>query len=209
LMEEVYTKVKANNTNHLVTAAITGGPWQPPHYNLHESGQYIDYINMMTYSLTSSSGQYQNNLFYRSGYHNPTYKVGAALSGCSIQESVNIFVNSNNIPAAKIIVGVAFYGIKQKYENGLWKRVGSVFYDSIKKNYLGNSNYTAYFDDIAGVPYILKNDGTEFISYDDPQSIVLKCQFIYANDLGGMMYWENGTDTTGTLLAAMRTGLNK
>jgi len=28
-------------------------------------------------------------------------------------------------------------------------------------------------------------------------------------ELGGMMYWENGTDTTGTLLSAMRLGLNK
>ena len=26
-------------------------------------------------------------------------------------------------------------------------------------------------------------------------------------ELAGMMYWENGLDTTGTLLAALRTGL--
>jgi len=66
-----------------------------------------------------------------------------------------------------------------------------------------------YFDEAAGVPYILKNDGKEFISYDDPQSIALKSAFIKAEGLKGMMYWENGCDNTGILLAAMKQGLKQ
>ncbi|MDI9506924.1 MAG: glycosyl hydrolase family 18 protein [Bacillota bacterium] len=208
LMEEVYAKVKANNPRHLVTAAIAAGPYQPPYYNLKNSGKYIDYINMMAYGLVSSYGQYQNNLYPRSGYHNPDHKAGATHNKCSIQESVDLF-KGYGIPASKIIIGAAFYGIKQIKQGDEWKSAGSVYYTSIASSYLNNPDYTVYFDTVAGVPYILKNDGTEFISYDDPRSIQLKCDYIYQEGLAGMMYWENGCDLTGTLLAAMRKGLNK
>ena len=208
MMEEVYTKVKANNPRHLVTAAIAGGQWQPPYYNLKNSSQYIDYINMMTYSMVSNNGYYQNNLYPRSTFHNPTYGVGKSLASCSVQESIAIF-RGYQVPVSKIIVGVAFYGVKQVKQDGAWKSSGSVFYTSIASSYLNNPAYTAYFDEVAGVPYILKNDGTEFISYDDARSIQMKCDYIYTEGLAGMMYWENGCDTTGTLLQAMRIGLHK
>ena len=216
LMRIVYTKVKANNPNHLVTAAIAGGMWQPPMYDLINSQQYLDYINMMTYGMTSSNGYYQNALYKDTTYHNTAFSAGRTLTSCSIEESVQIYNETFNIPYSKIIVGVAFYGMRQvrSYNESTqtwstWTGDGSVYYASITNNYLGNSNYTRYYDASAGVPYIVKNDGTEFISYDDPRSIADKSAYILENELGGMMYWENGTDTTGTLLSAMRLGLNK
>ncbi|MBU1143343.1 MAG: hypothetical protein KKH92_06835 [Firmicutes bacterium] len=216
LMRIVHTKVKANNPNHLVTAAIAGGIWQPPRYDLLNSAQYMDYINMMTYGMTSSNGYYQNALFKDSTYHHTEFSVGRTLNSCSIEESVAIYHDDFNIPYHKIIVGVAFYGMKQvrSYNQSTntwsaWTGDGSVYYASISNNYIGNSNYTRFYDASAGVPYIVKNDGTEFISYDDPRSIADKSAYILENELGGMMFWENGTDTTGTLLLAMRLGLNK
>ena len=62
MMRVIYEKVKANNPNHLVTAAIAGGMWQPPRYDLVNSHQYLDYINMMTYGMVSNNGYYQNAL---------------------------------------------------------------------------------------------------------------------------------------------------
>ena len=216
MMRVVYTKVKENNPNHLVTAAIAGGIWQPPQYNLLSSQQYMDYINMMTYGMTSSSGYYQNALYRDTTSHHVAFNVGKTLSSCSIEESIAIYHDTYNIPYSKIIVGVAFYGMKQvrTYNSTTqtwsgWVAAGSVYYASIVNNYIGNSSYTRYYDASAGVPYIVKNDGTEFISYDDPRSIADKSAYILENELAGMMFWENGTDTTGTLLAAMRLGLNK
>ena len=216
LMRVVSMKVKANNPNHLVTAAIAGGMWQPPMYDLINSQQYMDYINMMTYGMTSSSGYYQNALFRDTTNHHPTFGVGRTLTSCSIEESVAIYHDTYSIPYSKIIVGVAFYGMKQiRSFNSTtqtwssWTGDGSVYYAYIVNNYLSNSTYTRYYDASAGVPYIVKNDGTEFVSYDDPRSIEDKSAYILDMELGGMMYWENGTDTTGTLLSAMRLGLNK
>lgn len=209
LMKEVYEKVKANNPNHLVTSAIGGGMWQPPKYDLNFSAQYHDYINLMTYGATGANGQYQNPLYRQTTYHNPTYLVGRTLSTASIDESVKDFKDTYGIDYEKIIVGVAFYGMKQIKSGTSWVAAGSVYYHEIYHTYLNLSTYTEYYDQGAGVPYLLKNDGTEFISYDNPRSILQKSRYIIDEGLGGMMFWEYGTDTSGVLLQAMRTGLQK
>jgi len=214
MMRVIHTKVKANNPNHLVTAAIAGGMWQPPRYDLTHSHPYLDYINMMTYGMVSNNGYYQNALNRSSAFDDPTHNAGKTLTSCSIEESVAIY-NSYGIPNSKIIVGVAFYGIKQtrSYDSASqtwsdWVNAGWVSYDSIINHYLIDSNYDDHYDTRAGVPYIMKTDGTIFISYDDPRSIAAKSTYITENGLAGMMYWENGLDPTGTLLLAIKTGLN-
>ncbi len=214
MMSVIYTKVKANNPNHLVTAAIAGGIWQPPRYDLENSHQYLDYINMMTYGMVSNNGYYQNALSKSTTYANPTDLAGRTLTSCSIEESVEIY-NGYGIPNSKIIVGVAFYGIKQtrSYDSSSqtwssWVKNGTVSYNYINNVYLSNSDYRYYYDSSAGVPYIIKTDGTVFISYDNPRSIGDKSDYIIENGLAGMMYWENGLDSTGALLLAMEAELN-
>jgi chitinase len=215
LMRVVYQTVKANNPHHLVTTAITGGMWQPPRYDLNNSLKYIDYINMMTYGMVSNQGYYQNALHPSSNFHDPANLAGRTLTTCSISESIQIFHGQYQVPLSKIIVGVAFYGIRQQRTFNTstntfssWSNLGSIHYTSINQ-LLSNSLYTERFDENAGVPYLIKNDGTEFISYDNPRSIRLKSQYVLTHGLGGMMFWEYGTDTTGLLLNAMKEGLNK
>ena len=215
LMEVIHTKVKANNPNHLVTAAIAGGMWQPPRYDLVNSHQYLDYINMMTYGMVSNNGYYQNALSPSSVYDSPSLLAGKTLTSCSIEESVAIY-NGYGIPNAKIIVGVAFYGNRQvrTYNEttqtwSAWAFDSSASYNYINSFYLDNDEYQYHYDTNAGVPYLVKKDGTVFLSYDNPRSIIEKAEYIIDTGLGGMMYWENGHDSTGTLLGAMQTGLNK
>lgn len=214
MMQVIYTKVKENNPNHLVTAAIAGGMWQPPRYDLENSHQYIDYINMMTYGMVNSNGYYQNALSRSTTYANPTNLAGKTLTSCSIEESVEIY-HTYGIPNSKIVVGVAFYGIKQtrSYDSNTqtwsnWVKESSVSYTYISNIYLNNSDYQYYYDINAGVPYIMKKDGSVFVSYDNPRSIAEKSEYIVENGLAGMMYWEDGLDSTGALLLAMNRGLN-
>lgn len=216
LMRIVYTKVKANNPNHLVTTAITGGMWQPPRYDLVNSKQYIDYINLMTYGMVANGAQYQNALYKASTYHNTTFNVGKTLTSCSIDESVKMFKQSYQVAYDKIIVGVAFYGMRQNrtYNQATqtwstWASAGSIHYTEIASSYLQNDLFIKAYDQRAGVPYMVKTDGSEFISYDNPKSIIEKSAYIIDQGLAGMMYWENGHDTTGALVRAIRTGLMK
>ena len=216
LMKVIYEKVKANNPHHLVTTAITGGQWQPPKYDLIYSNQYLDYINLMTYGLTSGSGQYQNPLYRQTTYHNPEFLAGRTLSTASIDESVKILRDTYQVDYDKIIVGLAFYGIKQTRtynastsSYSTWTNAGSVYYHEIYHSYYNNDDFTEYYDKGAGVPYLINDQGTVFISYDNSKSILEKSRYIIDEQLGGLMFWEYGTDTTGILLQALRTGLMK
>lgn len=204
LMQILYQKVKANNPNHLVTTAIAGGMWQPPRYRLSQSGAYVDYINMMTYGMTSNSGYYQNALFPKYTYDDPTFGVGKTLTSTSIEESIQLF-NSYGIPNNKIIVGLAFYGISQIKVNGVWTNNGSIHYTEIKNSLFEDDNYIKRYDDDAQVPYIISTSGTYFVSYDDPKSVRAKCAYVIEEGLKGVMFWEWGTDLTGTLLQAIRS----
>lgn len=209
LAKTLYTKVKKNNPNHIVSAAIGGGKWQPPYYDMSNSVKYLDFVNMMTYGMTSSSGQYHNSLYKNSSYHDSTNKCGYTLVSCSIIESIEIY-DSYKVPHEKIIVGLAFYGIKQTREYnsstntyGSWGKGGSIFYTSIKNNYLNNPDYTYVYDTRCGVPYLISKDKTVFISFDDVRSIKEKCNYVLDHKIGGVMYWENGCDTTEDLIGAI------
>lgn len=216
LMKVVYEKVKANNPNHLVTTAITGGMWQPPRYDLTNSNQYLDYINLMTYGMTNSNGQYQNPLYRSTVNDYKAFLAGRTLGSASIDESVQFLKNTYGVLYDKIIVGLAFYGIRQirTYDAvnntySSWGRSGSVYYNDIVLNYLSNDDYIKRYDTNAGVPYIVKADGTEFISYDNPRSILEKTAYVIEQGLGGVMFWEYGTDTTNTLLEAIDQGYSE
>ena len=77
LANKIDTKLNEMNPNYLLTAAIGAGMWQPPSYDLGNSKQYLDYINMMAYGMEKSDRHYQNAL----------YKVtGKTTTSCSIDE---------------------------------------------------------------------------------------------------------------------------
>ena len=57
--------------------------------------------------------------------------------------------------------------------------------------------------------YLLSKDGQTFISFENEISIGYKADYIIDNNLAGMMVWQNGLDTTGDLVQAIKTNLNK
>ncbi len=207
LMKELHDAIKAVNDMYLVTVPITGGMWQPPRYDLANSHKYIDFINVMTYGMTSSGGQYQNALYKSTSNNDTVNKCGSTLTSCSIEESGPIFTNEG-VDKKKLLFGLAFYGMKQEKSSGSWKSAGSILYPNIK-SYINSGEYKYVYDKKAGVPYLISKDGLEFISYDDPTSIIEKCKFIKDNGYGGVTYWENGCDTTGDLVHAVNEGLKK
>lgn len=206
LMKTLYEKVKANNPNHLVTSAIMAGSSYIPRYSFRQTLEYLDYVNLMTYTMVSEGGYYQNALYDSSTYHDPEAKAGRTIVGISIDRSVMGLTNAG-VPKDKIIVGVPFYGIIQKKLNNSWVYTGeSIAYHSLL-NYIGSGDYIKRFDEIAKVPYLLNNDKDIFISFEDPGSIMVKGKYIKETGLAGMMYWEHHHDETMALLNALSNSL--
>ena len=220
LMSKLYPAVKANNPNHLVTAAIGGGAWQPKKYDLENSKNYIDYINIMTYNMSTAEG-YHHTALYRSSsssaYHNLENKVASTLVSCSVDESVTIF-NNFGVSSSKLIVGSGFYGIIQIRDtiNSSWyhpKKEDVTYtinpsYKQIKQNYLNNANYTYYYDNICQVPYLISTDRLTFISYENETSVLAKCEYAKTKGLAGVFAWQAGLDD-GDLINAFKEGLSK
>ena len=214
LSEKVYKAVKANNPNHIVTAAIGAGMWQPPKYDLTVSKNYLDYINLMSYNMVSSGGYHHSALYKSTNYFDSQNKVGHTMNTCTVDESMAIYKNNYGVEASKMIIGAAFYGMvhKRSLSNGTygsWQASGTLSYTAIKREYLTSSNYEYFYDTNAEVPYILSKDRTLFISYDDPRSIIAKCDYVKKTGAAGIMYWQNGQDTTGELVHAIKEGFNK
>ena len=203
--KELYVAVKNNNPSHLVTAAIAGGRWQPPRYDLLNSEKYLNYINVMTYDMSCSDGNYHNSLFPRREHHDPINKVGNTLESCSIEETIHIY-NKLGVLNNKLIFGLPFYGITQELQNNQWVRIRGMSYTKISKH-IYDKDFEYIYDEVSKVPYLISFDKTKFVSFDDPNSILEKSIYIKSKGCAGLMYWENGQDETGTLVDAMYKGL--
>ena len=67
--------------------------------------------------------------------------------------------------------------------------------------------YTRYWDDAASAPYLYNADKQIFVSYEDPQSLSVKCSYILEHKLGGVMFWDYSGDAEGTLLRTINSKL--
>lgn len=200
LMEAIYTAVKNNNSNHLVTAAT--GIDTYTRYDLADSNAYIDYINVMTYDMQISAyTSFHNALYYKTG---KTYK--------SISTTYTNYVTDSGISPSKLILGIPFYGRTFTNTDGLGQSctVGSaISYNSIKTTYLDNlsDTITRVFDTDCQIPYIYDSVNKIFITYDDPESIAIKCEYASDNSFAGVMYWRDDQDYNDVLVTAIIEGI--
>ncbi len=63
--------------------------------------------------------------------------------------------------------------------------------------------FKRFWHDDAHVPWLYHAGTGVFINYDDPKSLAHKGEYVRRNDLGGIMIWEIGSDSTGDLLRAV------
>lgn len=195
-VQELRAAMDAYRDDLLLTIAVIGGSSASSFYDIPGLVPYIDYFNIMSYDGGSdSTASHHTNLY-------PSSKQSS-----SVVQAVNVYLGLG-APASKIIVGGAFYGHRKTFTTVLNGIIGSpttasgtLDYTSIKNTILTNPEYIEYFDEEAKAPYI--SNGQYFISYDNALSLTLKAEYVKANALGGMMFWELGNDKSGELLNAI------
>jgi chitinase len=171
------------------------------HTEMDKLHVYLDWINVMSYDFF-------NSLTPTTGHHAGLYGAATALptdryADASVKQHL-----AAGIPADKIVLGVAFYGrgftgvkpvdhgLKQPYE-----RFESAHdYSELADKFIGRRGFIRYWDDRAKAPYLWNSASRTFITYDDPQSITIKAQYVRAHHLGGMMFWELSEDRSEELL---------
>ena len=209
LLEEMHAAFKSHDPPLLLTIAAPAGPWNYENMEVSQIHQYLDWINLMTYDL---HGAWNGDQDAVTNHHSALYPTDRADVRLNTDSTVQYY-RSQGVPDDKLVMGIPFYGRSfaeaGSTSDGLYstysgegsqttEETGFVFFYDIKENRL--STHTRYWDDDCKVPY-LHNENPQsplyldFISYEDEESIGIKCDYIKVNGLGGAMVWELGLDT--------------
>jgi chitinase len=171
------------------------------HTEMDKLHVYLDWINIMTYDFHTSASKI-------TGHHTGLYRsLSAGDSTGYAEASVNQHLSAG-IPPGKLVLGVAFYGRGftgvNPENNGLYqafqKYAGGYPYSTLASEYINKQGFTRFWDDVAKAPYLWNSDTATFITYDDPESLKAKADFVKSHHLGGIMYWEHSNDPSEQLL---------
>jgi chitinase len=207
-LRERFDALGATRGGHcLLTVALADGEFVA-HIELDRIGAYLDWINLMTYD-------FHNSLTKTTGHHAALSPSTSSAPGERSVESAVAQYLAAGVPARKVVVGVPFYGRAfadvQSRNNGLdqpyGRYAGDYAWPQLVGEFIDRNGFVRHWDDTARVPYLWNAKTRTFISYDDPQSLKLKAEFVKAHGLGGMMYWEQSQDPDGQLLGVLATAL--
>ncbi len=176
------------NPELLLTMAVPISNWSGQWYDFETLNQYIDFFNAMTYDIHGSWTGH-------AGHNSPLYPSPPGDPDGSVSTGITYLVNTRGLPASKINMGMPFWGKKYQTStiNGSFSGdVVDMRYNEII-NLIGNGwNYQ--WDEVAKCPYLVKEDQSRIITYDNPESIQHKCQYASDRNLGGVMVWALGYD---------------
>jgi chitinase len=199
----------ATGQRYLLTAAIPAGREIPvTSFELRESGEILDWINVMTYDMTGSqrSGVTNFNAPFAESSGDPSDPSWKRFS--SVVGTIDSFLDEG-VPRDKLVVGVPFYGRGfagvPDDNDGLYQPFTEMMgadYHTIKSDYL--PTFRRFRHPEAEVPWLYDAESGTMLTYDDPESIGRKTDYVIAEDLGGIMFWElSGDDKESSLLTAI------
>jgi chitinase len=183
------------------------------HTEMDRVAAVSDFVNLMTYDFRVAGPREGV-----AGHHANLYANPADPRLRSADTAVREFLAAG-VPAAKLVLGVPFYGrawvVVEAEGEGLY-RPGKAPGERIETRYgnlatslVGRRGYARRWDAAAQAPYLWNAAQRVFVSYDDPESLRLKCRYLVLKGLAGAMFWEYGADPTGALLDTLYAELRR
>jgi chitinase len=180
------------------------------HTEMAKVQQYVDAVNLMSYDY------YEAGADQITGNHAPLFTNPADPKKESVDATVKTF-EAAGVPASKIILGVPFYGRMwgqvANVNHGLFQQGKPVpnsyaAYNVINATML-NHGYARYWDFTSKVPWLYSEEMQTFVSYEDNESLALKCDYVRTHKLGGVMFWSYFNDSSGELLSTINRSLRE
>jgi len=199
IRSEFDAQERIDGKTYEISAATPAGFDKFERIDLAALSAQLDFINMMTYDF---HGRWVKNktghnapLFANPNDANPRYNVDGAVQGYL----------SAGVPSDKLVLGIPAYGygwtgvpFAAPYGSAAGTGPGTLsvepgFYDyrTVAALLVQNPQHN-YWDEASQVSFYY--DGNLWISYDGPQSLLRKIDYIEEYNLGGMMFWETATD---------------
>jgi chitinase len=176
------------------------------HTEMNKVQSYVDTVNLMAYDYYEGSDS-------TTGHHAPLYTNPADPKKISADRSVREFEEAG-VPARKIVLGVPFYSHAWNEvpgtNNGLFQP-GKGAHDGANAGEgpeaMLKNGFVRSWDPVASAPSLYNPETKVFVSYDDAKSLAAKCKYVIDHRLGGVMFWDYESDSTGALLDAVDAGL--
>jgi chitinase len=200
-----------DNEHYLVTIAAPAGPTEYANLDLTAIPQYLDWINLETYALYAANSPMTN-------FNSPLYPSSSNPEPNSTKRlkdngdgAVSGYLAAG-VPANKILLGVPFYGRGWKgvpnvndglYQSnggaatdagvpkGTWSD-GAILYGALEKYYLGT--WSRHWQAEAEEPWLYNPGAGIMITFEDPQSLGVKGDYVRSHHLGGVMIWHLSAD---------------
>jgi chitinase len=206
LRKQLDEQGKTDKKKYLLTIAAPAGPKTYANVELDKIHAHLDWINLMTYDFHGSWSTLTNfNAPLFASAADPT-EDEAIRKHFNMDSAVKAYLKAG-VPADKLVLGVPFYGRGwggvKNINNGLYQphapnpppgtwEAGVFDYKDIAAKYLGKM--ARHWHDDAKVPWLFDEKAGIMISYDDPESLRLKAEYVNRTKLGGVMFWELSAD---------------
>ena len=205
---------KAGEEDHRyyqLTAAVGASETMIQNLETQKYHKYLDFINLMSYDMHGaweSKTNHQSPLYTNPNIDDP-YKL-------TIDHAVELMKQAG-VPAYKIVIGSPYYsrgwsGVKDdgpiadlpglyatatSGAKGIWdggRAAGVNPYYHIKAQMESDSSFVKYRDPYTKTPYLYSKSRGEMYTYEDEISIKEKADYVNANALGGVIFWELSAD---------------
>lgn len=188
LVQELREATTAEFDDFLISMAIPTSNWSGQHYDLTDLAPHIDWFNAMTYD-------YHGSWTTHAGHNAPLYPSPANDPDGSCHTSINYLLNNRHLDPDQVNMGLAFYGkeFSAASINGS-STGGHITYQYNELIGFLDQGWSYQWDTAANVPYLQNQEMTRLITYDNPESIALKCAYAAERELGGVMIWALGQD---------------
>jgi chitinase len=169
---------------------------------MEKAQKYLDYINLMAYDfyVAGDTAGHHSNLF-------PSENYGKEQSG---DRAFKEYTRAG-VPAEKLVLGLPFYGrswyMKTSDHHGINRPVDSLArgggYTFIKDSIAIRPGFVRYWDENAKAPYLFNTETRQLVSFDDEESVKLKCAYVKEHNMAGVMFWQYASDPKEYLLTAI------
>ncbi|MGB6485541.1 MAG: glycoside hydrolase family 18 protein [Steroidobacteraceae bacterium] len=212
---------RKSHRHYLLTVATPAGTWQQggaysvsDSYDLAALARSADWLNVMTYDM--------NTIFSPLSAFNAPLDADPRDATPEPQRSRDNltsavrYYESQDVPAAKIMLGVAFYGRGftgvSPQGGGLYSKYAGVYpetpWKTVAAQFLTDPDWVRHWSATAQAPWLYNARQHIFFTYDDPSSLGIKADFARRAHLRGVMIWVLGEDDPGNgLLRALSSHL--
>ena len=206
LRKELDELSKITGKYYELTTAVGASYSYIEHTEMDRAVKYLDFVNLMTYDFYTSGDS--------AGHHSNLYPPEDYDKDASAHKTVRLFLEAG-VPAEKLVMGLPFYGrswiMKSADKHGINMpvegRARGGGYTYIKDSLVNKNSFVRYWDENAKAPYLFNSETNQLITYDDEESVMLKCEYVIDNNMAGMMFWQYASDTNEYLLDAINESL--